>query len=158
VRNARGVGQQVVQRDPGPLRRPAGQPAVYGVVQGQPAGFGQEKGGRRGELLAHRAELEAGRRGARRTGRRVSPCVGGARGQLRHYRPASGHHGHAAQVHGSSLSGGAAVLRSIATDGDLTSPVHPLATTAPAAGESFRTVRAARFAEVLRGVSFTPAR
>jgi hypothetical protein len=34
----------------------------------------------------------------------------------------------------------------------------PLATTAPAAGESFRTVRAARFAEVLRGVSFTPER
>jgi len=34
----------------------------------------------------------------------------------------------------------------------------PLAATAPAAEESFRTVRAARFAEVLRGVSFTPAR
>jgi hypothetical protein len=34
----------------------------------------------------------------------------------------------------------------------------PLAATGPAAGESFRTVRAARFAEVLRGVSFTPAR
>jgi hypothetical protein len=34
----------------------------------------------------------------------------------------------------------------------------PLAATAPAPGESFRTVRAARFAEVLRGVSFTPAR
>jgi hypothetical protein len=34
----------------------------------------------------------------------------------------------------------------------------PLAATSPAAGESFRTVRAARFAEVLRGVSFTPAR
>jgi hypothetical protein len=28
--------------------------------------------------------------------------------------------------------------------------------TAPAAGESFRTVRTARFAEVIRGVSFTP--
>jgi hypothetical protein len=34
----------------------------------------------------------------------------------------------------------------------------PLAATATAPGESFRTVRAARFAEVLRGVSFTPAR
>jgi hypothetical protein len=34
----------------------------------------------------------------------------------------------------------------------------PLAATGPAAGESFRTVRSARFAEVLRGVSFTPAR
>jgi len=34
----------------------------------------------------------------------------------------------------------------------------PLATTAPAAGESFRAVRAARFAEVLRGVSFTQER
>jgi len=34
----------------------------------------------------------------------------------------------------------------------------PLAATAPAAGEGFRTVRAARFAEVLRGVSFTPER
>jgi hypothetical protein len=34
----------------------------------------------------------------------------------------------------------------------------PLAATALAPGESFRTVRAARFAEVLRGVSFTPAR
>jgi hypothetical protein len=32
------------------------------------------------------------------------------------------------------------------------------AATAAAPGESFRTVRAARFAEVLRGVSFTPAR
>ena len=32
----------------------------------------------------------------------------------------------------------------------------PLAATAPAAGESFRTVQAARFAEVIRGVSFTP--
>lgn len=34
----------------------------------------------------------------------------------------------------------------------------PLAATAPAAGEGFRTVRAARFAEVVRGVSFTPER
>jgi len=34
----------------------------------------------------------------------------------------------------------------------------PLAATAPAAGESFRTARTARFAEVLRGVSFTPER
>jgi len=34
----------------------------------------------------------------------------------------------------------------------------PLNATGPAAGESFRTVSAARFAEVLRGVSFTPAR
>jgi len=34
----------------------------------------------------------------------------------------------------------------------------PLAAASPAAGESFRTVRAARFAEVLRGVSFTPER
>ena len=34
----------------------------------------------------------------------------------------------------------------------------PLAAASPAAGESFRTVQAARFAEVLRGVSFTPAR
>ncbi len=34
----------------------------------------------------------------------------------------------------------------------------PLAATAPAAGESFRTVRAAGFAEVLRGVSFAPER
>ena len=32
----------------------------------------------------------------------------------------------------------------------------PLAATAPAAGESFRTVRTAGFGEVLRGVSFTP--
>ena len=32
----------------------------------------------------------------------------------------------------------------------------PLSATAPAAGESFRTVRAAGFGEVLRGVSFTP--
>jgi hypothetical protein len=32
----------------------------------------------------------------------------------------------------------------------------PLSATSPAAGESFRTVRAARFGEVLRGVSFTP--
>jgi len=32
----------------------------------------------------------------------------------------------------------------------------PLAATSPAAGESFRTVRAARFAEVLRDVSFAP--
>ena len=32
----------------------------------------------------------------------------------------------------------------------------PLAATAPAAGESIRTVRAAGFGEVLRGVSFTP--
>ena len=32
----------------------------------------------------------------------------------------------------------------------------PLAATAPASGESFRTVRAAGFGEVLRGVSFTP--
>jgi len=32
----------------------------------------------------------------------------------------------------------------------------PLAAAAPAAGESFRTVRAAGFAEVLRGVAFTP--
>jgi hypothetical protein len=34
----------------------------------------------------------------------------------------------------------------------------PLAAASPAAGESFRMVRAARFAEVLRGVSFTPGR
>jgi hypothetical protein len=34
----------------------------------------------------------------------------------------------------------------------------PLAAASPAAGESFRTVQTARFAEVLRGVSFTPAR
>ena len=33
----------------------------------------------------------------------------------------------------------------------------PLAAAAPASGESFRTVQAARFAEVIRGVSFTPA-
>jgi len=32
----------------------------------------------------------------------------------------------------------------------------PVAATAPAAGESFRTLQAARFAEVIRGVSFTP--
>lgn len=32
----------------------------------------------------------------------------------------------------------------------------PLGATSPAADESFRTVRAARFGEVLRGVSFTP--
>jgi hypothetical protein len=32
----------------------------------------------------------------------------------------------------------------------------PLSATSPAAGESFRTVRTARFGEVLRGVSFTP--
>src|SRR6185437_8184657 len=32
----------------------------------------------------------------------------------------------------------------------------PLSATAPASGESFSTVRAARFAEVLRGVSFAP--
>ncbi len=32
----------------------------------------------------------------------------------------------------------------------------PLAATAPAAGESFRTVQAARFTEVIRGVSFIP--
>jgi hypothetical protein len=32
----------------------------------------------------------------------------------------------------------------------------PLSATAPAAGESFRTLRTAAFAEVLRGVSFTP--
>jgi len=32
----------------------------------------------------------------------------------------------------------------------------PLNATAPATGESFRTVRAARYAQVLRGVSFTP--
>ena len=44
------------------------------------------------------------------------------------------------------LDGGLAVLRSIA------------AATAPATGESFRTAQTARFAEVLRGVSFTPAR
>jgi hypothetical protein len=34
----------------------------------------------------------------------------------------------------------------------------PLAATSPASGESFRTGQAARFAEVLRGVSFTSAR
>jgi hypothetical protein len=34
----------------------------------------------------------------------------------------------------------------------------PLAATSSASGESFSTVRAARFAEVLRGVSFTPQR
>ena len=34
----------------------------------------------------------------------------------------------------------------------------PLTAAVPAAGESFRTVQTARFAEVLRGVSFTPAR
>ena len=34
----------------------------------------------------------------------------------------------------------------------------PLAAASPAAGESFRTARTARFAEALRGVSFTPAR
>jgi hypothetical protein len=32
----------------------------------------------------------------------------------------------------------------------------PLAATAPASGESFRTVQTAKFAEVIRGVSFTP--
>jgi hypothetical protein len=32
----------------------------------------------------------------------------------------------------------------------------PLSATSPAAGESFRTIRAAGFGEVLRGVSFTP--
>jgi hypothetical protein len=32
----------------------------------------------------------------------------------------------------------------------------PLNAVSPAAGESFRTVRAAGFGEVLRGVSFTP--
>ena len=32
----------------------------------------------------------------------------------------------------------------------------PLDATSPAAGESLRTVRAAGFGEVLRGVSFTP--
>ncbi len=32
----------------------------------------------------------------------------------------------------------------------------PLTATAPAAGESFRTVQTAKFAEVIRGVSFTP--
>jgi hypothetical protein len=32
----------------------------------------------------------------------------------------------------------------------------PLNATAPASSESFRTVRAAGFGEVLRGVSFTP--
>ena len=32
----------------------------------------------------------------------------------------------------------------------------PLGATSPAAGEGFRTVRAAGFGEVLRGVSFTP--
>jgi hypothetical protein len=32
----------------------------------------------------------------------------------------------------------------------------PLSATTPGAGESFRTVETARFAEVLRGVSFTP--
>ncbi|MDQ2811305.1 MAG: hypothetical protein M3Z75_05325 [Actinomycetota bacterium] len=36
---------------------------------------------------------------------------------------------------------------------EITDPLHA---TAPASWESFRTVRAARFAEVLRGVSFTP--
>jgi hypothetical protein len=34
----------------------------------------------------------------------------------------------------------------------------PLSATSPAAGEGFRTVRAAGFGEVLRGVSFTPGR
>jgi hypothetical protein len=34
----------------------------------------------------------------------------------------------------------------------------PLAATSSASGESFSTVRTARFAEVLRGVSFTPQR
>ena len=34
----------------------------------------------------------------------------------------------------------------------------PLAAGTRAAGESSRTVRVARFAEVLRGVSFTPGR
>lgn len=32
----------------------------------------------------------------------------------------------------------------------------PLSATSPAAGENFRTVRAAGLGEVLRGVSFTP--
>ena len=32
----------------------------------------------------------------------------------------------------------------------------PLSATAPVAGGSFRTLRAAGFSEVLRGVSFTP--
>ena len=32
----------------------------------------------------------------------------------------------------------------------------PLSATSPVAGESFRTIRAAGFGEVLRGVSFTP--
>jgi hypothetical protein len=71
VRNAGGVGQQVMQRDPGPLRRPAGQPAVHRIVQGQAARFGQEQDRRRGDLLAHRAELEPGLRGARCSGRHV---------------------------------------------------------------------------------------
>jgi hypothetical protein len=32
----------------------------------------------------------------------------------------------------------------------------PLGATSPAAGESFQTIKAAGFGEVLRGVSFTP--
>ena len=32
----------------------------------------------------------------------------------------------------------------------------PLSATSPASGESFQTIRAAGFGEVLRGVSFTP--
>jgi hypothetical protein len=39
----------------------------------------------------------------------------------------------------------------------LVSITDRLGTTVPAAGESFRTVRAAGFGQVLRGVSFTPA-
>jgi hypothetical protein len=41
---------------------------------------------------------------------------------------------------------------------DTTGKACPNGTGLPAAGESFRTAQTARFAEVLRGVSFTPER
>jgi hypothetical protein len=56
-------------------------------------------------------------------------------------------------------------MRSIATNehqgaepNKLVAITDPPAATSPASGESFSTVRAARFAEVLRRVSFTPQR
>lgn len=61
------------------------------------------------------------------------------------------------------LKGFWAITSTVSGSGDqgadpnkLVAIIDPLSATSPAAGENFRTVRAAGFSEVLRGVSFTP--
>ena len=151
MRNARGVGQQMVQRDSGPLRRPAGQPAVYGVVRASRPDSARRRAAAAANCLLTE---QSWNRVAGVHGVPAAASAGPAASSVTTVPPlvtmATPHRSMGSILGGSGDQG--------ADPNELVVITDPPAATAPAAGESFRTVRAARFAEVLRGVSFTPAR